>query len=81
MASSELGKTRTRKWLMNSPPIEWIFYQFKELFINATRQGPVPRHVAFVMDGNRRFARQNHIETAEGHSLGFEALAKACDPL
>ncbi|KAI9714375.1 MAG: cis-prenyltransferase [Bogoriella megaspora] len=28
------------------------------------------------MDGNRRFARQHHIETVEGHNLGFEALAR-----
>ncbi|TGZ84783.1 Di-trans-poly-cis-decaprenylcistransferase [Ascodesmis nigricans] len=62
---------------MNSPPIEWVTYQLKELFINATRQGPVPRHVGFVMDGNRRFAKKNHIETAEGHNMGFDALAKA----
>jgi ditrans,polycis-polyprenyl diphosphate synthase len=50
--------------------------QLKELFINSVRQGPVPQHVAFVMDGNRRFARKNHIETVEGHNMGFEALAK-----
>ena len=51
--------------------------QLQELLINALRQGPVPQHVAFVMDGNRRFARNNHIETVEGHNMGFEALAKA----
>jgi ditrans,polycis-polyprenyl diphosphate synthase len=28
------------------------------------------------MDGNRRFARSNRIETVEGHNLGFEALAR-----
>jgi len=50
--------------------------QLQELLINALRQGPVPQHVAFVMDGNRRFARNNHIETVEGHNMGFEALAK-----
>jgi ditrans,polycis-polyprenyl diphosphate synthase len=55
--------------------------QLQELFINALRQGPVPQHVAFVMDGNRRFARNNHIETVEGHNMGFEALAKVINPL
>jgi ditrans,polycis-polyprenyl diphosphate synthase len=34
--------------------------------------------VAFVMDGNRRFARNHKIETVEGHNLGFEALARVC---
>lgn len=28
------------------------------------------------MDGNRRFARNHHIETVEGHNLGFESLAR-----
>lgn len=73
---SELHTSRTRRWLLSSPPIEWVSMQLKEIFINSVRQGPVPQHVAFVMDGNRRFARKNHIETVEGHNMGFEALAK-----
>lgn len=40
------------------------------------QHGPIPKHVAFVMDGNRRFARTHAIERVEGHNLGFEALAK-----
>jgi len=44
--------------------------------VGALRQGPIPQHVAFVMDGNRRFARSHGIETVEGHNLGFEALAR-----
>lgn len=50
--------------------------QLRELLIGALRQGPIPQHVAFVMDGNRRFARSHKIETVEGHNLGFEALAR-----
>lgn len=46
--------------------------------MGALRQGPIPQHVAFVMDGNRRFARSHGIETVEGHNLGFEALARVC---
>ena len=38
------------------------------------RNGPVPRHVAFIMDGNRRFAKKMHVETRQGHSLGFDKL-------
>jgi hypothetical protein len=68
--------TRLRKWLISSPPAEWALYQIRELLIGALRQGPIPRHVAFVMDGNRRSARSHRIETVEGHNLGFEALAR-----
>lgn len=65
-----------KKWLITSPPVEWSINQARELLIGALRQGPVPQHVAFVMDGNRRFARNHKIETVEGHNLGFEALAR-----
>ncbi|EDX17369.1 GD16139 [Drosophila simulans] len=37
--------------------------------------GHIPHHVAFVMDGNRRFARSQQIDKIEGHSRGFEKLA------
>ncbi|KAL8435581.1 hypothetical protein Efla_004824 [Eimeria flavescens] len=43
--------------------------------------GPVPVHVALVMDGNRRFARLRNEETTQGHKQGAEALkrvAAAC---
>lgn len=35
---------------------------------------PTPNHIGFIMDGNRRYARTNGMETVEGHSKGFEAL-------
>lgn len=59
-----------------SPPVEWGINQLREMLIGALRQGSIPQHVAFVMDGNRRFARSHKIETVEGHNLGFEALAR-----
>lgn len=68
--------SQIRKWILQSPPVEWSILQLRELLIGALRQGPIPQHVAFVMDGNRRFARNHRIETVEGHNLGFEALAK-----
>jgi len=68
--------SQIRKWLLQSPPVEWGILQLRELLIGALRQGPIPQHVAFVMDGNRRFARNHQIETVEGHNLGFEALAR-----
>lgn len=64
------------RWLLSSPPAERVLSILKDLLIGALQQGPVPQHVAFVMDGNRRFARTHGIETVEGHNLGFEALAR-----
>lgn len=50
--------------------------RLRDLLIGALSQGPVPQHIAMVMDGNRRYARQRRIEVAEGHNRGFEALAQ-----
>jgi len=32
--------------------------------------GEVPKHVAFIMDGNRRYAKKNNIQQQISHSLG-----------
>lgn len=68
--------TRIRRWILASPPMEWAAQSLQQLAINALKTGPIPQHVGLVMDGNRRFARLRQIETAEGHNMGFEALAK-----
>jgi ditrans,polycis-polyprenyl diphosphate synthase len=73
---SSNSTSRLRDWLLASPPAEWAINQLRELLIGALRQGSIPKHVAFVMDGNRRFAKNHRMETVEGHNLGFEALAR-----
>ncbi|KAI8035178.1 dehydrodolichyl diphosphate synthase complex subunit DHDDS [Drosophila gunungcola] len=52
-------------------------YTWTERFAMRTLRacGHIPHHVAFVMDGNRRFARSQQIDKIEGHSRGFEKLA------
>lgn len=39
----------------------------------------VPRHVAIIMDGNRRWARTNALPALEGHRRGMQALERAID--
>lgn len=65
-----------QRFVFESPPGEWALKQLRELLIGALKQGPVPQHVAFEMDGNRRYARSRRMETIEGHHRGFEALAR-----
>ena len=40
-------------------------------------QGPVPRHVAVVMDGNGRWARSRYMPRFFGHKAGVDALVRA----
>ncbi|WP_156681404.1 isoprenyl transferase [Sphingomonas profundi] len=36
--------------------------------------GPVPRHVAIIMDGNGRWAKKRHLPRIAGHRRGVEAV-------
>ncbi|RYR73010.1 hypothetical protein HN51_022548 [Arachis hypogaea] len=36
--------------------------------------GPVPHHIAFIMDGNRRFAKKSNLAEGIGHKAGFSSL-------
>ena len=36
----------------------------------------VPRHIAFVMDGNRRWARQRHLPAIAGHRAGVDTIRR-----
>jgi len=41
--------------------------------------GPLPRHMAFIMDGNRRWSRMTGVRVHQGHYMGFEALKRVLD--
>ncbi|KAH8411497.1 hypothetical protein KR215_005513 [Drosophila sulfurigaster] len=60
--------------------MSWVSdYQYtwlQKLAVNALQiSGHIPHHIAFVMDGNRRFARSKQLDKIEGHSRGFAKLA------
>ncbi|KAH7156779.1 Decaprenyl diphosphate synthase-like protein [Dactylonectria macrodidyma] len=73
---SDATSSLLRRVILESPPGEWAMRQLRELLIGALKQGPIPQHVSFEMDGNRRYARSHRMETVEGHHHGFEALAR-----
>jgi undecaprenyl diphosphate synthase len=42
--------------------------------LSAEAQASLPRHVAIIMDGNGRWARQRHLPRVEGHREGAESV-------
>ncbi|CAH7666688.1 putative undecaprenyl diphosphate synthase-domain-containing protein [Phakopsora pachyrhizi] len=53
----------------------------RTLLILTLRQGPLPSHVGFIMDGNRRFSRSAGLSIEQGHLAGFEALKRVLELL
>ncbi len=39
----------------------------------------IPKHVAIIMDGNRRWAKQNFLPSIEGHRQGLERVKELLD--
>lgn len=37
-------------------------------------KGSVPQHIGFIVDGNRRWAKERSLPTYEGHLAGYKAL-------
>lgn len=71
-AASASGPTYS-SWVADNK-LTWL----QRLAVNVIRCGPIPRHVAFIMDGNRRFAtKAGMASSTDGHRLGFDKLAEA----
>lgn len=76
-------------------PFTWLSLTPTAFLLSVLALGPLPRHVAFIMDGNRRWARSlnSRIEarqqqrssmdegqkTPSGHQSGFQALKRVLD--
>jgi len=54
------------------------FYQHR-LLNDIKSDGGVPEHVAIILDGNRRFAREVGVPTFVGHALGAQKLEEVLD--
>lgn len=44
-----------------------------------TQATTVPRHIGFIMDGNRRWAQERGLPPFKGHEAGVDALERAAD--
>lgn len=46
----------------------------RKCMFNVLSVGPVPNHIAFIMDGNRRYAKKRNLPVGDGHRAGFSSL-------
>ncbi len=51
-----------------------VTQRMDEANVRPAQGGRVPRHVAIIMDGNRRWAREHGVPEAQGHAAGVEAI-------
>ncbi|KAG5327915.1 DHDDS synthase, partial [Acromyrmex charruanus] len=51
-----------------------ILNWFQSLVVRIIKTGEMPKHVAFIMDGNRRYANKHNLSQREGHSKGFDKM-------
>ena len=47
---------------------------YEKRLLRQVQTGPIPKHVAVIMDGNRRFAEEMGLGTYEGHQAGKDKL-------
>ncbi|QHS75373.1 ditrans,polycis-polyprenyl diphosphate synthase [Saccharomyces paradoxus] len=57
-------------WVMSLSLFSWLYITVQNLLIKALSVGPVPEHVSFIMDGNRRYAKARRLPVKKGHEAG-----------
>jgi len=58
-------------FLTRDSTLTWI----QKLCVKVIKSGTLPKHIAFIMDGNRRYAEKNNVHKFVGHTHGFDKLA------
>ncbi|KAK6455461.1 cis-prenyltransferase [Scheffersomyces xylosifermentans] len=61
------------------PVVSYLMGFLEDFIIDVLKTGPVPTHVAFVMDGNRRYSKAKNLPLKDGHSAGAETLVSVLD--
>ena len=65
-----------------STPFGWLrdpaSARAQDALLAVLAAGPVPQHIAFILDGNRRYARSKNMQIKQGHTDGFYTLRKVC---
>ncbi|MDK6027855.1 polyprenyl diphosphate synthase [Ignisphaera sp. 4213-co] len=74
-----LLKPRTQKFLQ--PFIDTMYSVYEKYLYKQVIGGSMPRHVAIIPDGNRRWAREHGLDVKEGHRYGYEKMKEVLQML
>ena len=56
-----------------------VYKLYEKRLLKQVRKGPVPNHLAVIMDGNRRYAESLGLHPSEGHAVGKSTLENLSD--
>ncbi|CAI5757190.1 unnamed protein product [Candida verbasci] len=76
LSSNPLNATILSSLFLKVPIFAYIIGFFQDFVFSILKTGPIPRHVAFVMDGNRTYAKNHRLPLKEGHFAGANSLVK-----
>ncbi|KAJ1412453.1 Decaprenyl diphosphate synthase-like [Sesbania bispinosa] len=51
-----------------------FYFHLRRCLYAILSMGPMPNHIAFIMDGNRRYENKQNLKDGDGHRAGFSAL-------
>lgn len=54
--------------------VDKAYEAYEKSLMDEIKKGEIPKHVAIIMDGNRRFAKEMMLEKIEGHRKGRDKL-------
>lgn len=61
-------------------PLSLLYRLYEQRLLRQVQQGPRPRHIGLILDGNRRYARELGLQDPlAGHRLGADKLEEVLD--
>ncbi|KAE8645816.1 dehydrodolichyl diphosphate synthase 6 [Cucumis sativus] len=69
-----VGDVCTNFWVTFNQIFEHVISLFRRFLFVVLSMGSIPAHVAFIMDGNRRYAKKKKLAEGAGHRIGYLAL-------
>ncbi len=75
LSLAKLARNLSRRFRFVSRPLGKLIYDFYENWLyTQISEGPIPKHIAIIPDGNRRWARSQGFDVNVGHEVGYERL-------